>query len=128
MRKLSIVVLSMVVTCITPALAGTVSYADMRGKWQSTGCTPPQALLNAERNPEIPANELNSQVSEQNKFVQEAHAYMQCISQEAQKDADATGLLVTQSAKAIIDKVQAEVDAAIVASSAQTKLTKPARK
>ena len=61
-------------------------------------------------------------------FVDEAHDYMVCISQEAQKDSDATALLVTQSAKAIIEKTQAEIDAAMVVSSAQAKAAeKPAK-
>lgn len=96
-----------------PAMAGTVSYADMRGKWQTTGCTAPQALIVAGRDSETPANELNAQIAERNKFVNEASAYMNCISAEAQRDADALGVLVTQTAKAIIDKTQAEVDAAM---------------
>lgn len=128
MRLLSVLVLSMIVTMITPAYAGKVTYADMRGKWESTSCKPPQALLAGEKNSETPANDLNAQVAERNKFVDEAHAYMVCISQEAQKDSDATALLVTQSAKVIIDKTQAEIDAALVVSSAQAKAAeKPAK-
>jgi len=132
MRMLPVLVLTLIVTFITPAFAGSVTYADMRGKWESTNCKPPQALVSGERNPETAANDLNAQVAERNKFVDEAHAYMVCISQEAQKDADATALLVTQSAKVILDKAQAEIDAATVVSSAQAKTAntpaKPAKK
>lgn len=123
MRMLSVFVLTVVGLFSMDALAGTLTYGDMRGKWQPTGCTAPQSLAAMAKNPETPANDLNAQITARNKFVQEANAYMQCISQEAQKDADAVGLLVTQSAKAIIDKTQAEIDAAIV-SSAQPKSAK----
>lgn len=116
MRFMPLFVLLFLVTIITPAFAGTVSYADMRGKWTSTKCTPPQALIVSGKDSETRANDLNAQIVERNKFIEEAHSYMTCISSEAQTDADALGLLVTQSAKGIIEKTQAEVDAAAGAS------------
>jgi len=132
MPRLAIIVLSMIAAFITPAFAGSVTYADMHGKWQSTSCTAPQALVTGERSSEIPANDLNAQMAERNRFVDEAHAYMICISQEAQKDADASAQLVTQAAKAILDKTQTEIDAAMVVSSAQaltsTTSAKPIKK
>lgn len=114
MRLQSLLVLLSLVVAVSPALAGNVSYADMRGKWQSTGCTAPQPFILSARDSEMPANTLNAQIAERNRYVIEAHAYMTCIGAEAQKDSDALGLLVTQSAKAIIDKTQSEVDAAMM--------------
>lgn len=113
MRYQSLLVLLSLVVTASPALAGSVSYADMRGKWQPTGCTAPQPFILGARDPETRANDLNAQIAERNRYITEAHAYMTCISTEAQKDSDAVGLLVTQSAKAIIDKTQSEVDAAV---------------
>ena len=96
-----------------PVFAGSVTYADMRGKWQPTGCTPPSPVVISAKDSEIPADDLNGQYAQKNKFISEAHEYMLCISKDAQKDAEAVGILVTKSAQAIIDKTQAEIDAAI---------------
>lgn len=113
MRLQPLFVLLLLLTTVSSAFAGTASYADMRGKWQSTKCAAPQPFILSGSNPEIPANDLNAQIAERNRYLSEAHAYMLCIQQEAQQDSDALGLLVTQSAKAIIDKTQSDIDAAM---------------
>ncbi|MGE4351937.1 MAG: hypothetical protein AB7E52_07095, partial [Bdellovibrionales bacterium] len=86
MRLNSLLLATLLVTLATPALAGSVTYADSRGRWQSTSCTPPQPYLAGTKNAETPANDLNAQVAERNRYAAEAHAYMECISKEAQRD------------------------------------------
>lgn len=113
MRLTPLFVILFLLATVSPVLAGSVTYADMRGKWQSTTCTAPQPFILGGRDSEARANDLNAQIAERNKYLAEAHAYMTCISQEAQKDSDAVGVLVTQSAKAIIDKTQSEIDAVV---------------
>ncbi len=114
MRLTPFFVIMFLLATVSPVLAGSATYADMRGKWQSTGCTAPQPFILGAHNAEAKANDLNAQIAERNRYVAEAHAYMTCISQEAQKDSDALGVLVTQSAKAIIDQTQSEIDAAMI--------------
>ncbi|MDD3181530.1 MAG: hypothetical protein PHD48_01810 [Alphaproteobacteria bacterium] len=114
MRLTPLFILLFLATVTTSAFAGSVTYADMRGAWQSTQCTAPQAFILAAKGSEARANDLNAQIAERNKYIAEAHDYMLCISQEAQRDSDATGILVTQSAKALLDKTQSEIDAAMI--------------
>ncbi|MDD2324727.1 MAG: hypothetical protein PHW63_01750 [Alphaproteobacteria bacterium] len=107
-----VVVLSLVLMA-SPALAGSVTYTDLRGKWDSTKCNPPQAMVVQGRDSEAHASALNSQMEDRNRFIMQAQDYMACISKEAQRDAEATGILVTKSAQALIDKTKAEIDAAM---------------
>ena len=113
-----IVALSLVVLA-SPAFAGTVTYTDLRGKWDSTKCQPPQAMVVQGRDPEARASALNTQMEDRNRFIMQAQDYMACISKEAQRDAEATGLLVTKSAQALIDKTKAEIDTAMGSNAAQ---------
>ena len=100
------------IAAASPALAGSVTYADLRGKWESTKCKPPQAMALQGKDSEAPASALNTQMEDRNRFIAQAQDYMICLSKEAQRDAEATGLLVTKSAQALIDKTKAEIDAA----------------
>lgn len=113
--SLSLILALLITTTAMPALAGSVSYVDMRGKWESTGCTPPHPIAIPGVDSEIPADELNAYYAKRDQFILDAQAYMQCISKEAEKDAQATSMLVTKTAQAIIDQTKAQVDAALVA-------------
>lgn len=93
----------------TPALAGKVSYADGKGKWVPTGCVAPTAPAAMSKNAEAAANDLNSSVSARNAYADAAQAYMACVSKEAQNDAEAFGILITDSAQAILDQTQRSV-------------------
>lgn len=107
-RKL--LILSVLVCGVSPALAGEATYQDMRGKWQSTQCTPPQTAAPASPTSEAAANDLNAQAATHNQFVAEARAYMACLSQEAEKDAHAVSYLVTESANMLIKQTQQQIN------------------
>lgn len=92
-----------------PANAGEATYADMRGKWQSTQCPPPQTMPASENTAEAAANDLNAQVIAHNKYLTEARAYMDCLASEANRDAHAMSYLVTESVKRLIDQTQEQI-------------------
>jgi len=92
-----------------PAMAGKVSYVDGVGKWVPSGCTAPAPMAAMDHNPEAKANALNARVAEHNQFVSVAEAYMNCVSQEAQRDAEAFGQLITSSAQGIINQTQSDI-------------------
>ncbi|MFA6280486.1 MAG: hypothetical protein WC612_06825 [Bdellovibrionales bacterium] len=95
----------------TPVLAGSVTYADMRGRWQSTQCTAPATPAALSKDAEAAANDLNTQKAAHNKYVTDMQDYMNCLTKEAERDAEATGILVTKSAQALIDKAAADLSA-----------------
>lgn len=103
------------------AQAGKVSYVDGRGQWMPTGCTAPVQPQGVTKNAEAAANAMNAAVAQHNAYVDEAQAYMECVSREAQHDAQAFGQLITTSAQDIINQTQQDV-----AASAARAHTKPA--
>ncbi len=98
----------------TPVLAGTVTYADMRGRWVSTQCTAPVTPAALNKDSEAAADDLNAQKAAYNKYVTDMQDYMTCLTKEAERDAEATGILVTKSAQALIDKAAADLGASTV--------------
>ncbi|MCL2469395.1 MAG: hypothetical protein FWF24_04095 [Alphaproteobacteria bacterium] len=90
-----------------PALAGTVEYTDLRGRWVSTNCPDPQPPALAPRDSESKADAINRAEKEKLLFAEQLRAQMACLSQEAQRDIEAIGLLITQSAQAQINQIQA---------------------
>lgn len=109
MRVASYLVLMALVGLALPAQAGNASFADGRGAWQSTQCVVPQPPAALSGNPEAAANDLNAQVAQHNRYVDEAQGYMNCVSQEAQRDADATSQMITRTAQGLIQQMQAQV-------------------
>ena len=110
MRSVSLIALVAVLVLAAPALAGNATFTDGRGGWQSTKCKPPMSPNAAlARDPETAANDLNEQIAKHNEYVAEAQAYMNCISQEAQQDADAASQSITRAAQTLIQQVQADV-------------------
>lgn len=95
----------------TPVLAGSVTYADMRGRWVSTQCTAPTMPAALSKDSEAAADDLNAQRAAYNKYVTDTQAYMACLTKEAERDAEATGILVTKSAQALIDKAAVDLNA-----------------
>ncbi len=95
-----------VMAVASPVWAGQVTYADSRGKWESTQCKPPEAMAAFKRDSEAAANDLNGDVNRRNAYIAQAQDYMNCLSQEAHKDATATGYLITETAKQMIEEVR----------------------
>jgi len=89
--------------------AGTANTTDGQGTWVSTKCQVPQLPQVLSRDPEAAANDLNAQMAQHNAFVAAAQQYMNCVSQEAQSDATATGQVITRSAQLLIEQMNAQV-------------------
>lgn len=105
-----VLILFALILGVSPALAGEATYVDMRGKWSSTQCTPPQTKAPSNIDAEAAANDLNTQVMSHNQFVSEARAYMECLADEANKDAQAMSYLVTETVKLLIDDTQKQIN------------------
>jgi hypothetical protein len=89
-----------------PALAGQAP------SWRPVSCQAPQAPALAPHDPERPADDLNARTGAYNAYVAVAEDYMNCVSREGQRDAEASALAVTRAAQDVILKTQAEIKAA----------------
>ena len=88
----------------TPALAGTVSYAEGQGSWRPTSCHAPQALSVVAHDSEAAADDLNAQMTKHKAFADASEDYMKCISAEAARDSEAASKLIVRDAEAEIKK------------------------
>lgn len=94
----------------TPAFAGSVTYADGKGSWQSTACKKPDtagAVVVA--GSEDAADSINAQVTRQGQMADLLRAYQQCLSDEATRDAAATSQLITSVATEQMKNAAAEM-------------------
>ncbi len=107
-RAVFIILASFVLT--TQALAGTVNVTDGQGSWTSTKCQPPKSPEALSQDAEAAANDLNAQMGIHNQYVSMAQAYMNCLSQEAQSDAQVAGQIITRAAQALIQETQTQVN------------------
>ncbi|MDD3288447.1 MAG: hypothetical protein PHX43_05520 [Alphaproteobacteria bacterium] len=96
------------------AVAGTASYKDEKGSWVSTACKCPETLAVVPHDPEAAADELNARFLVYKKYVEDAQNYMNCISSEAQKDANATAGAIVHAAEAEINKAHANAEKMVV--------------
>ncbi len=111
MRPVLFIALLAVLASSVSAQAGTINATDGRGNWQSTKCMAPQPPMPMAHDPEAPADAVTAQWTQHNQYVADAQAYMNCVSQEAQADADAVGQIVVRAAQKTIQQTQAQVSA-----------------
>ena len=112
MRVVAVVAMVSGLALASPVLAGTVNFTDGRGSWQPTKCVAPQPTAATLPDSEAAANDLNARMALHNQYVAAADAYMACLSQEAQTDADGVSRAIINAAQAAIQKTQAQVAAA----------------
>lgn len=94
-----------------PAFAGTIEIQNGQGGWKSTQCEPPLPPSAMPRDPEADANDLNSRIILHNQFAAATQDYMNCLSEEARRDANSSiGIISRDSAEAIM-RAKAQVDA-----------------
>ena len=92
-----------------PAMAGSVTYADGRGSWQSTQCKrPDMASATVVAGSEDEADGINAQVARQKEMTELLRAYQQCLSDEATRDATAASQLIVGVASEQMKAVQAD--------------------
>ena len=86
-----------------PVSAGTLSYSEGQGQWQSSRCVaPPIPNLAPAQNTDNAANDLNARITAYNAYVPQADAFMRCIAAEAEADARGTQLVIGGRASEII--------------------------
>lgn len=93
-----------------PAVAGELSFVDGHTIWRSTQCQEPAVppLLSGIGS-EAAANDVNIRITQYNQYVQQSQDYMNCISQEAQRDAGAASQAITATGQSIINATQNNV-------------------
>lgn len=99
-------------TFAAAAQAGNLTLSGGNGQWQSSGCTeptPPASLLAADR--ETHAGDMNKMMEGYNAYATAMHAYMTCVSKEAESDGSAAAATISQGANATIQGAQGKVDA-----------------
>lgn len=109
MRILSLILLSSLLLASMPAQAGKVSYVDGKGRWVPSSCEMPRVPASLSAKSDIAAEDLNARMAAHNAFVAAAGAYMECVGQEAQRDADSMSQLIVNSAQDAMAQVQADV-------------------
>src|SRR5262249_47024047 len=106
------VFLAAVLLIATPAMAGNVTSTDNQVSWQSTQCKAPKApasVAAADRHSK--AEDMNKRVTAYNEYVQQVQAYMDCVSNEAQADANSANQSITGAAQKQIDEARKSVTA-----------------
>lgn len=111
MRVVAVVAMVLGLAWAAPVLAGTVNFTDGRGTWQPTKCVAPQPPAPTAPDSEAAANDLNARMALHNQYVAAADAYMACLSQEAQTDADGVSQAIVNAAQGVIQKTQAQIAA-----------------
>jgi hypothetical protein len=114
-RFLSLLILMFLALPSLSAHAGTVNATDGTGSWQSTKCTPPQSPSALAKDPETAANDLNAAMAAHNQYVAQAESFMNCVSQEAQADAESSSKIIIRSAEEAIQQTQAKIAASAAA-------------
>lgn len=119
MRLFPLVLTLLVLSLPLTAQAGSLSFTEGQGTWQSTKCTPPTAPGPLPSDPETAANDLNARIAAANAYADSSKAYMDCVSDEAQSDAGSVNRVISRSVQAVMQRTQADV--AAVLSMAQKK-------
>ena len=90
-----------------PAIGGELSFSEGKVTWQSTQCPVPAIPAFPEAvNSETAANDMNWRVMQYNQYVLLAQAYMDCVSNESQRDAKATGQVIVNAGQTTIADTQ----------------------
>jgi hypothetical protein len=111
MRTCFIVILAGIMLVSIPAVAGTVTATDGKVGWQSTQCPPPAApasLVSADH--ETPAEDMNTRITQYNQYVGLMQTYMQCMSKEAEGDANMASGAVIKAGQGVIEEVKSSLD------------------
>jgi hypothetical protein len=94
-----------------PALAGNVSVVNGQTTWQPTECKQPATPPSLTTGPETSANNVNLRVNDYNNYVQQSQAFMDCIANEAQRDAGAVSESIVNAAQSVIEQEKTKVTA-----------------
>ncbi len=98
--------------CAAPAFAGEVSITNNQAVWKSTQCAAPAIppLLSGVGS-EDAASDVNSRVVQYNVYITQVQAYMNCMSGEAQADANQASAMIISAAQEQITGAKLRADA-----------------
>lgn len=96
--------------CAGSAQAGVMNFNNGQGSWQPTRCPRPVPPSAMPANSEAAAAQLNRSGVQFNQYVQAVQNYMQCITEEAKQDAQASSQAVLNSLSQQVQAAQADVD------------------
>ncbi|MEJ0061772.1 MAG: hypothetical protein WDO70_00840 [Alphaproteobacteria bacterium] len=100
---------AVILTISFPAAAGGLTYKDRSGIWLPTACARPQSPANLAPSSKMSANDLNGQVRLYNDYTAQAQAYMDCVSQEAARDATAAQQVIARDAQKSMEAMEQEL-------------------
>jgi hypothetical protein len=89
--------------------AGELKYAAGQGSWQPTQCPRPVRPANLPQDPATAADDLNDRVVSYNAYAAQTQTYLDCVSKEVERDAQAAQYVLTESSKKLMDSAQAEL-------------------
>jgi hypothetical protein len=110
MRHPTLILTAVALIASAPAFAGNLTFDGGQTAWHSTQCTkpmPPASVMGAKSDAE--SDQLNSMVSQHNAYVDAAQNYMNCISNEADRDQTMVNQAITTGAQKTISDTQDEV-------------------
>jgi hypothetical protein len=91
------------------AQAGNFTYVDGKGNWQSTQCQKPTGISGLNAASDAAANDLNAQIMQHNGLVNDMAGYLNCVSEEASRDASAASQLIIGLATQQIEQMQTDL-------------------
>jgi hypothetical protein len=111
MRHYPTLVAAIALLAATPAFAGNLTFDGGQTAWHTTQCTkpmPPTSVYSAQ--PDTQGDQMNSLISQHNAFVDAAQNYMNCISNEADRDQTMVNQAIASGAQREITAMQDEVN------------------
>jgi hypothetical protein len=109
--RTSYLVYGLALLASTPAFAGNLTFDGGQTAWHTTQCTKPmQPTPVYKASPETEGDQMNSLISQHNAYVDAAQQYMNCISNEADRDQTMVNQAITVGAQREIGETQQEVN------------------
>ena len=114
MRTTFVLALAGLMAVTVPASAGTLTFSEGQATWQSTACKEPAApvLSVVTAHHETRADKMNVLMKQYNEYALQMQTYMDCVSNEAQKDSAAVNQAISSTSQGLIDSAQQKVNAA----------------
>lgn len=107
MKTYALLVILLFVT--TTAHAGIMNFNNGVGQWQPTHCAKPVLPQSPATGSDAPASQLNRIPVDFNVYSNAMHQFMECITNEAKIDAEASNKMVLNSLAAQMQQAQSEL-------------------
>jgi hypothetical protein len=110
MKKL--ILAAALIIIAAPAFAGSLSFSNGKGMWQSTLCSRPVPPAFVGLGADSSASTLNAATASYNTFVKQSQDYQTCLSAEAKSDGESANGLISQMVDRQMQDAQLEVERA----------------